>query len=161
MNHFPTLFLIWGCQPKPLEPKLVESLQPTTALNKIQVFGTHNSYHVAPETDAVAEWNYTHASLTEQLDMGIRQFEIDVVRDPDSGELLVQHVPILDAGSTCYLLIDCLNEFESWLGAHPNTVPLQILIEPKTELHLVDDQSYGCLRRGFARGHRSLGVECR
>ena len=130
------IFWCWilGCTEPSKETGLVDGLEPSIELNSIQVFGTPNSYHIAPETDAVAEWNYTHASLTDQLDMGIRQFEIDVVRDPDSNEILVQHVPVLDDGSTCYTLMDCLNEYSSWLAEHPNTVPLQILIEPKTEI---------------------------
>jgi hypothetical protein len=64
-------------------------------LNQVQVLGTHNSYHVAPQkafADAMnaispgvtAEWEYTHPTLTVQLrDQGIRQLELDVWADPD------------------------------------------------------------------------------
>ncbi len=65
-------------------------------LNQIQVIGSHNSYHLAPEPELmkfielggkrVAESiDYTHPSLTEQLDQGIRQFELDVYADPVGG----------------------------------------------------------------------------
>ena len=113
---------------------LVDQIEPDTPFNKIQVFGTHNSYHIAPESTTVDEWNYTHDPLDVQLDKGIRQFEIDVVWDPEREVIAVQHVPILDARSTCDLLLECLEVVTYWLDAHPNTVPLQILIEPKTEI---------------------------
>lgn len=66
------------------------------SLNDIQVIGSHNSYHKAPPEAVMdvitkfnknaAEWNYTHPSLTEQLEKyGIRQFEFDIYADPDGG----------------------------------------------------------------------------
>ncbi len=62
-------------------------------LNHLQVVGTHNSYHVAPEPAILAALgehgpavDYTHRSLTAQLeDLGMRQFEIDVYADPEGG----------------------------------------------------------------------------
>jgi hypothetical protein len=66
-------------------------------INELQVVGSHNSYHLAPE-GGIADgleglapefWetiDYTHLPLTEQLeDYGIRQFEIDVFADPEGG----------------------------------------------------------------------------
>lgn len=99
-----------------------------------QVWGTHNSYHIAPSTDAVAEWNYTHPPLDEQLTQGVRQFEIDVVFDPDREEILVQHIPILDDQSTCDRFVDCLQTIRDWSDAHPWHFPIQILVEPKNEV---------------------------
>jgi hypothetical protein len=66
-------------------------------LNHIQVIGSHNSYHLAPEPTLFAgieavsaelarDIEYSHVSLTEQLDeFGIRQFELDVFADPGGG----------------------------------------------------------------------------
>ncbi|MFM9066846.1 MAG: Ca2+-dependent phosphoinositide-specific phospholipase C [Planctomycetota bacterium] len=63
-------------------------------LNQIQLIGTHNSYHVAPDPVArrliqtfaarEAEANdYSHRPLVEQLeDLGIRQLELDLYWDP-------------------------------------------------------------------------------
>lgn len=66
-------------------------------LNQLQVLGSHNSYHVAPhpsveqlirgkspeQADAL---QYTHRSLTEQLDsLGLRQVELDLYADPQGG----------------------------------------------------------------------------
>ena len=66
-------------------------------INQIQVIGTHNSYHMpfAPSTrrvilnspmKSVVEHNdYSHPSLTRQLDDGVRQVEIDVYGDAKGG----------------------------------------------------------------------------
>jgi hypothetical protein len=62
-------------------------------LNHVQVLGTHNSYHLAPEPpllealgDRGRNIDYTHRPLNEQLsELGIRQFELDVFADPDGG----------------------------------------------------------------------------
>ncbi len=66
-------------------------------LNELQVIGSHNSYHLAPEgalkdgLEAIVpafavSLAYTHRPLVEQLDQfGIRQFEIDVYADPEGG----------------------------------------------------------------------------
>jgi len=162
--YFTVTMMLWACQPTPTKTadtgstnnSLIDNIVPGTPFNHIQVFGTHNSYHIAPESTTVDEWNYTHDPLDVQLDKGIRQFEIDVVWDPEREVIAVQHVPVIDARSTCDLLLDCLLVLTDWLDAHPNTVPLQILIEPKTEIatwsmtpHM--DQLDEELRQGLGR----------
>ena len=65
-------------------------------MNQIQVIGTHNSYHQRPNAslmkligsykpEAVNELDYGHRPLHEQLDMGVRQLELDCYADPDGG----------------------------------------------------------------------------
>ncbi|MCY2984176.1 MAG: phosphatidylinositol-specific phospholipase C1-like protein [Planctomycetota bacterium] len=66
-------------------------------LNHIQVIGTHNSYHLAPEPKllgliaaasqpAALSIDYSHAPIEIQLaNFGIRQFELDVYADPQGG----------------------------------------------------------------------------
>src|SRR5258708_1690787 len=65
-------------------------------LNDIEAVGTHNSYKLAVPADEMAAMvaaggepalglDYGHRPLTEQLDQGARQLELDVVRDPDGG----------------------------------------------------------------------------
>lgn len=98
-----------ACAPPPATPSVSE---PTVAvgdgdirINQIQLVGSHNSYHQAPEgaillplvLGAAAlpgvfgglgnplELNYTHAPLPTQLERGIRTFELDVYADPDGG----------------------------------------------------------------------------
>ncbi|MCC6225704.1 MAG: phosphatidylinositol-specific phospholipase C1-like protein [Microthrixaceae bacterium] len=86
----------------------------TVRLNQIQLAGSHNSYHVAPERRIIdllvagaaafpaiagglgdpASLDYTHASLPDQLAAGIRTFELDVWADPAGGRFTY---PKLDA----------------------------------------------------------------
>eukprot|EP01025_Chloroclados_australasicus_P047511 TRINITY_DN5334_c0_g1_i1.p1 TRINITY_DN5334_c0_g1~~TRINITY_DN5334_c0_g1_i1.p1 ORF type:complete len:861 (+),score=78.05 TRINITY_DN5334_c0_g1_i1:30-2585(+) len=70
-------------------------------INQIQYIGTHNSYRIQPTPDSwrvitefanlngnlgSREYRYTHKALSLQLDMGIRQLEIDVYADPQGGQ---------------------------------------------------------------------------
>jgi hypothetical protein len=66
-------------------------------LNQIQVIGSHNSYHVAPDPGVMSliaaggarraeSIDYTHPPLAEQFSQeGIRQVELDVYADPKGG----------------------------------------------------------------------------
>ncbi|WP_319420776.1 Ca2+-dependent phosphoinositide-specific phospholipase C [Pleurocapsa sp. FMAR1] len=68
-------------------------------LNQVQSLGTHNSYHIRPAPSlskalSDANWlarvllgtfEYTHSSLSEQFDMGVRQIELDMMLDPEGG----------------------------------------------------------------------------
>lgn len=99
-----------------------------------QAKGTHNSYHVANEA-TIDEWDYTHLPLDQQAgEQGVRQFELDVHRDPDTGEITVYHVDTVDALSTCAALAACLGVLREWSDANPAHLPLVVLIEPKTEV---------------------------
>jgi hypothetical protein len=68
----------------------------TLKLNQIQLIGTHNSYHagIAPSESklwkirALSAWeglDYKHESLTQQLDSGVRQIELDIFADSEGG----------------------------------------------------------------------------
>lgn len=115
-----------ACVPSPPQPgpttttTVVDPLPQTPAgddtvrLNQIQLAGSHNSYHVAPDSRIVdllvvaarafaaiagglgdpASLDYTHASLPDQLAAGIRTFELDVWADPTGGRFTY---PKLDA----------------------------------------------------------------
>src|ERR1044072_2124906 len=64
-------------------------------MNQTQVIGSHNSYKIGiekPLMDMIlAErpeakgLEYTHIPITQQLDLGLRGLEIDVLYDPDGG----------------------------------------------------------------------------
>ena len=66
-------------------------------LNQIQVIGSHNSYHagIAPNEmkiwqakypDAFKGLDYHHQPLTQQLDSGVRQIELDIYADSQGGK---------------------------------------------------------------------------
>lgn len=108
-------------------------------INQIQVVGSHNSYHTQPSEPffsqiiaaypAAAAWAYNHPPLDVQLDRGVRSFELDLYFDPDAIKIL--HVPRYDAESTCETLIDCATVLRDWSRAHPDHVPLSVLLELK------------------------------
>lgn len=142
-------------------------------LNQIQAIGSHNSYHMAPPAElleAVAKfdrdakaWNYTHPPLTEQLDMGVRQFELDIFADSKGGlfskpsmlqlaklagakDLVfdpegklakpgfkVLHVPDIDCWSNAPTLKGALEEMLAWSDQHPQHLPVMILLECKDQ----------------------------
>lgn len=147
-------------------------------LNELQLIGTHNSYHIAPEAKlfeaekAVAaslgedagglgdidSLAYTHQPLTDQLESGIRSFELDAYADPDGGlyatplapsflgitdtplptgmdepGFKVLHIADVDFMSTCATLVVCLTEIRTWSDANPDHVPIVINLELKAD----------------------------
>lgn len=147
-------------------------------LNELQMIGTHNSYHVAPEAklfeaekaiaaglgpDAgglgdINSLGYTHQPLPDQLESGIRSFELDAYSDPEGGRYAkplapeylgitdtpmptgmdqpgfkVLHIADVDFISTCQTLVGCLTEIKTWSDAHPDHVPIVINLELKAD----------------------------
>jgi len=127
-------------------------------LNQIQVIGTHNSYHLAPTADemkllgvfskrATTAWDYTRKPLGEQLESGLRHFELDLYADPEGGRyassdapsadpmhkpgIKVLHVPKLDARSAHPTFKGALAAVQDWSGQHPRHIPIMILVELK------------------------------
>lgn len=101
-------------------------------IDQIRAVGTHNSYHVAPESTGIEELDYTHADLQVQLrDQGVRQFELDVWWNDDTAAFDVRHILVIDEGTTCATLGDCLSRLKGWSDGHPAHHPLFLLIEPK------------------------------
>lgn len=149
------------------------ALAPTAAapplkLNDLTAVGTHNSYKLALPADEMAALvalggqpalglDYGHQTLDKQLDMGARQLELDVVRDPEGGRFArpltafgqgvvaspafakamsaagykVMHMPDVDFRASCLTFIECLTEVRTWSRAHPDHAPILILINAK------------------------------
>lgn len=127
-------------------------------LNQIQIMGTHNSYHVAPTADemkllgvfsqrATTAWDYTRKPLGEQLESGLRHFELDVFADPEGGRyasadapaddpmrksgIKVLHVPRIDGRSAHPTFKGALGAVKNWSAKHPRHIPIMILVELK------------------------------
>jgi len=127
-------------------------------MNQLQSIGTHNSYHLAPSAKemrmlrifskrAVMAWDYSRKPLGEQLEAGLRHFELDVFADPKGGlyadsdspkddpmrqpGMKVLHIPQLDAGSIHPTFKGALQAVKSWSDKNPDHFPLMILIELK------------------------------
>lgn len=127
-------------------------------LNDIAVIGTHNSYKLPMPPAVMARLraadpamadalDYGHRPLTEQLDAGARQLEIDVNYDPAGGRYArgsadprlrqpgfkVLHIAGIDNSSSCVLLTECLRVIRRWSDAHPRHVPILLLFNAKDD----------------------------
>ena len=142
-----------------------------TRINHIQVIGSHNSYKKAidPRLFAFLEKNdsatmstidYSHIPLTEQLNMGLLDLEIDVYADsagaryahpkgldwvPGQAEYDVEgvmkqpgfkvfHIQDIDFRSNCPTFRQCLQELKKWSDEHPNHNPVFITMNAKDEV---------------------------
>lgn len=143
-------------------------------INQIQVIGSHNSYRQNIEPDlynliqakdtsrSLKGLQYTHISITDQLNKGLRNLEIDVQGDPKGGKFAhpkgldlvksvaaydpngemnkpgfkVFHMIDIDFRTSCYTLQNALAELKKWSDANPDHVPVFITLEPK------DDDSF-------------------
>lgn len=158
----------------PVEPA-VPSGDDTIGLNQLQYLGSHNSYKQAPTLGLLAtlgigaalapalagsglepaQLNYGHRPLTQQLQSGIRTFELDIFADPtgnrfagplaaqllgqaypsgvDQPGMKVLHIQEIDYLSTCPTLVGCLGELKAWSDAHPGHLPIIINLELKQD----------------------------
>lgn len=147
--------LVWvtllGCQDKAPTDSSVDTgeLQPqcespgpqddTLRLDATQSLGTHNSYHIEPETPLDDSWVYTMQPLSTQLtEAGVRQVELDVHYEVDLG-WQVFHLPGVDDGTVCLQLADCLSELKAWSDERPCHLPLTVWIEPKDDIDAATD----------------------
>lgn len=108
--------------------------EPELRLNQIQIVGTHNSYHLRPskevlETPRGGSLDYGHAPLKTQLEAGVRSFAIDIYKTQDAFRVL--HIPVIDEGSNCETLSECLGELVAWSDQYPEHMPLIVFIEVK------------------------------
>ena len=140
-------------------------------LNKIQVIGSHNSYKRAIEPalftvlqnydesvkSMIGGLEYEHIDIPDQLDLGLRNLEIDVYADTLGGKYAhpkglemakpetpydpdsimakpgfkVLHVPDIDFRSSCLTLEGCLQQLKQWSDANAGHIPVFITLEAK------------------------------
>lgn len=137
-------------------------------LNQTQVIGSHNSYKSAmpaPILDYLLKINpaaaksleYEHLPLSEQLDLGLRNLELDVFHDPTGGKyanpkalamlpegtvfdskkelqepgMKLFHVQDLDVQSHHLLFKNALLELKNWSDQNPDHHPIFVLINAK------------------------------
>ncbi|MBR7619062.1 phosphatidylinositol-specific phospholipase C1-like protein [Phenylobacterium sp. 20VBR1] len=102
--------------------------------------------------------DYAHPGLTVELNAGARQLELDLLNDPEGGRyadplamkmardaqsapydftplkapgLKVMHVQDLDYRSNCPTFVGCLKEIRAWSQAHPDHVPILVIMNLK------------------------------
>jgi hypothetical protein len=99
----------------------------------LQAIGTHNSYHLEPESPFDDSHRYSHAALDVQLELGARQFELDLHLTA-TGIFEVFHLPGgVDSETTCLKFTDCLQVMKNWSEEHDEHLPLMVWLEPKDE----------------------------
>jgi hypothetical protein len=148
-----------------------DQTHPQLRVNDIQVIGTHNSYkqplppdelsaHHERDAKGADSIDYGFPPLSEQLEHGIRQIELDVYDDPKGRRYLhppsslrkgfaeppwppaqreamarpgfkVMHLPDIDFRSSCVTWIECLQTMQRWSAAHPRHLPILILVNAK------------------------------
>jgi hypothetical protein len=152
----------------------------TLKMNQTQIIGSHNSYKIGIEKPLMSiilserpeaiGLDYTHIPITQQLDLGLRSLEIDVLYDPEGGRFSkpkgldmlkalgmeampyntevmsdpgfkVLHVPDIDFRTHCSTFKVCLSDIRDWSRSHSDHLPIIITINPK---------SSGLDRPGFA-----------
>ncbi|WP_405247783.1 phosphatidylinositol-specific phospholipase C1-like protein [Cellulophaga sp. Asnod2-G02] len=138
-------------------------------LHQTQVIGSHNSYKQAIQpklysylerrdtTGGLQNLAYTHIPIPEQLDLGLRNLEIDVHADPEGGRYAhpkglsivsgdevydekhsmnspgfkVFHIIDIDFRTSYYTLKDCLIALRAWSDRNPEHSTIFITLEPK------------------------------
>lgn len=100
-------------------------------LHHVQMKGTHNSYHVRPETPVHPSHEYSHAPLDIQLEtQHVRTFELDLHRFDDSFQVF--HLQLVDEVSTCDTFIECLGILQTWSASKPDHLPIVVWFEMKS-----------------------------
>jgi hypothetical protein len=139
-------------------------------INHFQVIGSHNSYKesIDPKLFKILQKNdsasmskidYSHISLTAQLNLGLRDLEIDVYADTKGGRYAhpkglnwapgqpafdplglmnepgfkVFHIQDIDFRSNCPTFKLCLQELKKWSDAHPDHNPIFITMNAKDQ----------------------------
>lgn len=120
------LLLLFAATPSDAESGCYTGPSPgALRVNAGQVLGTHNSYHSFHQMP----WNYSFPPLTEQLEVGVRAFELDLWFDFQSLAFRVLHVPHADERSNCRTLDGCLDGIQTWQSTHPGHFPLFFQLE--------------------------------
>ena len=119
--------------PKDVEEELVTSGR---TFDQHCLFGTHNSTHQCSVFGwlLVSSWRFTHASLLDQLDDGIRTIELDIWYNIGKKSWEVRHENLIDCLTTADTpegLEDTLRSLFAWSEAHSAHFPLVINLDIK------------------------------
>lgn len=128
---------------------LAAELESGIKFNEMSFLGTHNSY----QTPAIEETkklygnlstltfgyyssetgDFESETLTNQLNCGIRSFELDIETFDRDGEIsfTCMHSPYLEMATSCYDFSLTLKEISMWSDNNPNHLPITVIIEPK------------------------------
>jgi hypothetical protein len=166
-----SLLLLAGCQRSTEASNFALADADAQRMNQTQVIGSHNSYKLpidpalfqllrAKSGERMDGLDYSHAPIPEQLDLGLRNLELDVVHDPDGGRyadpyglrvlqqmaqptaaydkermkapgLKVLHVQDIDFRSHVYTFREALQQMKQWSDANPRHLPVLVTMNAK------------------------------
>lgn len=147
-----------GCERAQVDALKINALQAVGTHNsyKLAIAPAEMALLRAAAPKVARGLDYSHRPLGEQLDAGARQLEIDILNDPEGGRYAdpvvrhmvkdpaaydldalkgpgfkVLHVQDLDYRSVCPTFVRCLSDIRAWSKAHPDHVPILILLNLK------------------------------
>lgn len=140
---------------------LDEALASGVKFNEMAFIGTHNSYQT-PSVASVQTFfgildkitfglavgedsgKLNSPKLTEQLNCGIRNLEIDIeaTYDENGYSFNCFHVPMLDMTTNSYDLSLALKEIKMWSDYNPEHLPVTVIIEPKKAFAPMENMEY-------------------
>lgn len=129
----------------------------TTAINKLWLYSIRDS---KADSASLSRIEYSHSSLSQQLNLGLLNLEIDIYADTAGGKYAhpkgldwvkgqqpyldpagvmnepgfkVLHIQDIDFRSNCQTFKQCLSELRNWSAAHKNHYPVFITINAKDD----------------------------
>lgn len=128
--------------------------------NEMSFLGTHNSYQTAATDETKNLYGYLsdltfgiyddaaiefeNETLTQQLNCGIRSFELDIETFNRDGDIsfTCMHSPYFEMSTSCYDFSLMLKEIAMWSDNNPDHLPITIIIEPKAAFIPLEDMKY-------------------
>jgi calcium-dependent phosphoinositide phospholipase C len=125
----------------------VTPLDDSLPLDSLRLVASHNSYHLEPdwirrvliglpEPEEPAKLRYSHQLLWDQLDNGVRSFELDV--RARRNRFTITHVPLVDNRGPNPDFALALSEIGTWSQRRPGHVPIIVLLELKSDWMFLD-----------------------
>lgn len=129
---------------------LEKAIEDGVKINEIAILGTHNSYQTLATKETrllmsiidtitlkklgLDTFDFEMDTLTDQLEMGIRNVEIDIetLDKNEKIEFKVTHNTIVDNASSAYDFKKAMEEIKLWSDNNPGHIPVFIIIEPKS-----------------------------
>lgn len=139
---------------------LAEALESGIKFNELSFLGTHNSYQkvIIEETKKLYEslsaltfglysaenLDFESETLTDQLNCGIRSFELDIETFDRDGEIsfTCMHNPYFEMATSCYDFSLAMKEISMWSDNNPGHLPITLLVEPKSIFIPLEDMEF-------------------
>lgn len=139
---------------------LESELESGIKFNEMSFMATHNSYQITAieETKnlygklsdlSFGAFNsktieFESETLTNQLNCGLRSFEIDIETFDRNGEIsfTCMHSPFFEMATSCYDFSLAMKEIAMWSDNNPDHLPITIIIEPKSTFLPMKDMKF-------------------